>query len=122
MTSRGKSNRPARNERSNKDRPAYSGPRQPRRNLDGEVVALRDRGQTYSAVARALGMKRAVNAQEAFLRAMRSLPEKEQKALHQRESDRLDQLEVRIRSRDAEEPAKMERHLVALEALRRTML
>jgi hypothetical protein len=67
-------------------------------------------------------MKRAVNAQEAFLRAMRSLPEKEQKALHQRESDRLDQLEVRIRSRDAEEPAKMERHLVALEALRRTML
>ena len=55
----------------------HSGPRQPRRSLDQEVVALRERGQSYSAVASALGIKRAVNAQEAFIRAMHSLPEKE---------------------------------------------
>ncbi len=54
----------------------HSGPRQPRRSLDQEVVALRERGQSYSAVASALGIKRAVNAQEAFIRAMHSLPEK----------------------------------------------
>jgi hypothetical protein len=120
MTSRGRENRPARTERDNEDRP-YSGPRQPRRNLDEEVVALRERGQTYSAVARALGMRRATNAQEAFIRAMRSLPEPQRKALHRREWERLDQLEARIRSRDAQEPVKMERHLVALEALRDTM-
>jgi hypothetical protein len=120
MTSRGRENRPVRSERDSDERP-YSGPRQPRRNLDEEVVTLRERGQTYSAVARALGMRRATNAQEAFIRVMRSLPEKERKALHRRESDRLDQLEARIRSRDAAEPVKMERHLVALEALRDTM-
>ena len=54
----------------------HSGPRQPRRSLDEEVVALRERGQSYSAVASTLGMKRAVNAQETFVRAMRSLPER----------------------------------------------
>ena len=66
----------------------HSGPRQPRRSLDEEVVALRERGQSYSAVASALGIKRAVNAQEAFIRVMRSLPEKERRALHARESAR----------------------------------
>lgn len=121
MTSRGRDNRTARPERDREDRPAYSGPRQSRRSLDEEVVALRERGQSYSAVASALGMKRATNAQEAFVRAMRSLPENERKALQGREAARLDQLEVRIRSRDANEPVKMERHLVALEALRQTI-
>jgi len=99
----------------------HSGPRQPRQSLDQEVVALRERGQSYSAVASALGIKRAVNAQEAFIRVMRSLPEKERTALRAREWARLDQLEVRIRTRDADQPVKMERHLVALEALRETM-
>ncbi len=59
-----------------------SGPRQPRRSLDEEVVALREQGQSYSAVASALGIKRAVNAQEAFIRVMRGLPEQERRALH----------------------------------------
>jgi hypothetical protein len=63
-----------------------------------------------------------MGAQAAFVRAMRNLPEGERKALAKRESDRLDQLEARIRSRDAAEPAKMERHLVALEALRQSIL
>ena len=67
------------------------------------------------------GIKRAVNAQEAFIRVMRSLPEKERLALHARESARLDLLEVRIRTRDADQPVKMERHLAGLEALRETM-
>jgi hypothetical protein len=115
-----RSDRP-RTERSGDDRPSFSGPRQGRRNLDEDVVALREHGQTYSAIARALGMKRAVNAQEAFVRAMRSLPDAQQKAVYRREWERLDQLEKRIRSRDTNEPVKMERRLVALEALRQTM-
>ncbi len=121
MTSRGRDNRSARTDRDREDRPAHSGPRQPRRSLDAEVVELRERGQSYSAVASALGIKHAVNAQEAFIRVMRSLPEKERSALHARESARLDQLEVRIRTRDADQPVKMERHLAGLEALRETM-
>jgi hypothetical protein len=93
-------------------------PRQPRRDLDEEVVSLREKGESYSAVARALDFKRATDAQAAFLRALRSRPEAEQAALAKRESLRLDQLEKRIRSRDAEEPLKLERRLAALEALR----
>jgi hypothetical protein len=121
MTSRSRDNRRARPERDREDRPSFSGPRQPRRGLDEEVVALRERGQSYSAVASALGLKRAVDAQEAFLRAMRNLPQSEGNALRTRELTRLDQLEARIRSRDANEPAKMARHLGALAALRQTM-
>ena len=65
--------------------------------LDQEVVVLREQGQSYSAVARSLGIKRATDAQAAFLRVMRRLPDAERKALYKRESDRLDQLEARIR-------------------------
>ena len=121
MTSRGNDDRRGRYERDRDERPS-PGPHQGRRNIGEEVVALRERGQSYSAVASALGIKRAVNAQEAFVRGMRSLPETERRALARRESKRLDELEARIRSRDADQPVKMERHLAALEALRQTML
>jgi hypothetical protein len=116
----GRRNGPPRTERTIEDRPPR--PRQPRRDLDEEVVVLREQGQSYSAVARTLGIKRAVDAQAAFVRAMRRLPDGERKALYKRETERLDQLEARIRSRDAAEPAKLERHLVALGALRDSML
>lgn len=116
----GRRNGPPRTERNLDDRPPR--PRQPRRDLDEEVVTLREQGLSYSAVARTLGIRRAVDAQAAFIRAMRKLPEEQRKALYKRESDRLDQLEARIRSRDAAEPAKLERHLVALGALRDALL
>ena len=108
----GRPNGPPRTERTNEDRPPR--PRQPHRDLDEEVVALREQGQSYSAVARTLGIRRAVDAQAAFVRAMRKLPDPERNALYNRELERLDQLEARVRSRDAEQPAKMERHLAAL--------
>jgi hypothetical protein len=121
MTSRSRDRRPVRSERDRDDGPSVSGPRRSRRSVDEEVVALRDRGQSYSAVAGALGLKRAVDAQDAFVRGMRSLSDSEGKALRARELARLDQLEERIRTRDANEPAKMERHLNALAALRESM-
>ena len=55
----------------------------------------------------------------AFVRVLRSRPEAERAALASRESQRLDQLEQRIRTRDAAgDAAKLERRLVALGALR----
>ena len=96
-------------------------PHQPRRDVDEEVVRRREKGESYSAVARALGLKRAMDAQAAFLRALRSRPEPERAALSKRESLRLDQLEERIRSRDAEDPVKLARRLTALEALRQAL-
>ena len=111
-----------RSERDSAERPRRAErPRQPRRNVDEEVVSLREKGESYSAVARALGLKRAMDAQAAFVRAVRSRPDPERAALSKRESLRLDQLEERIRSRDAEDPVKLERRLTALEALRQAL-
>jgi hypothetical protein len=81
-------------------------------------LVLRDSGKTYAAVASSLGVKRAVDAQAAFLRALRQREGEERSRLVQRESDRLDTLEARIRTRDAADPEKMERRLVALTKLR----
>jgi hypothetical protein len=87
--------------------------------VDEEVVSLRERGKSYAAVASALGLKRTTDAHAAFVRVLRSRPEAERAAMSSRESQRLDQLEQRIRTRDgAGDQAKLERRLVALGALR----
>jgi hypothetical protein len=91
---------------------------QPDRGSDEQVLALRDSGKTYAAVASSLGFERSVDAQAAFLRALRQCESEERGRLAQRESDRLDQLETRIRTRDAAEPEKLERGLLALAKLR----
>lgn len=85
---------------------------------DEKALALRDSGQTYAAVARSLGLKRATDAQAAFLRALRSREGEERRHLVEREFVRLDELEARIRARDAAEPEKLERRLQALAKLR----
>lgn len=79
---------------------------------------LRDTGKTYAAVASSLGFKRAADAQAGFLRAVRQRQGEERSRLVQRESDRLDQLEIRIKTRDVAAPEKMERRLQALAKLR----
>lgn len=82
------------------------------------MLALRESGKTYAAVARSLGLKRSVDAQAAFLRAVRRREGEERSELVERENARLVQLEARIRTRDAAEPEKMERRLLALGKLR----
>lgn len=64
-----------------------------------------------SAVARALGLRRAGDRQAAFVRAVQSRPEAERAALSKSESLGLDQLENRTRSRDAVDSVKLERGL-----------
>jgi hypothetical protein len=69
-------------------------------------------------VAQALGMERSLDAQAAFLRALRRLDPELRGAASSRELERLDQLEARIRARDQNEPDKMARRLGALDKLR----
>jgi hypothetical protein len=90
----------------------------PRRNTDGEALVLRENGRSYAAIARTLGLKRATDARHAFLRALRAAPDDERKLIARRENQRLDELEARIRARDAAAPDKLERRLAALAALR----
>ena len=95
--------------------------RQRQSNSDEQALTLRDSGRSYAAVASSLGLKRASDARAAFLRAVARLPDSERTRLYQRESERLDRLEARIRDRDRDEPEKMERRLAALAVLRETM-
>ncbi|MHB1924105.1 MAG: hypothetical protein ACYCSJ_05415 [Acidimicrobiales bacterium] len=90
----------------------------PRRSTDDEALALREQGKSYSAVARSLGLTRATDARQAFLRSLRARPEDERRAMAVREQARLDGLEARIRARDAGRPEKLQRRLEALGVLR----
>lgn len=84
-------------------------------------MALREQGRSFAAIARTLGLKRAADARQAFLRELRSRPDEERPGLVERELERLDQLEARIRSRDADEPVKLETRLGALAAMRESL-
>lgn len=84
-------------------------------------MALREEGRSYAAIARTLGFKRAGDAREAFLRELRTRPDDERKLLVQRELERLDKLEARIRAKELEEPGKLETRLGALAAMRESL-
>ncbi len=86
--------------------------------LEDQALSLREEGRSYAAVAQALGMERSLDAQAAFLRALRRLDPELRGAASSRELERLDQLEARIRARDQNEPDKMARRLGALDKLR----
>jgi len=103
------------------ERLSPKGPTRPRRHSDEEALTLRDSGLSYAAVAKSLGFKRAIDAQEAFFRALRKRDHDEQKRLIERETARLDELETRIRDRDAGDPGKMARRLEALAQLRKML-
>lgn len=84
-------------------------------------MALREQGRSFAAIARTLGFKRAGDARQAFLRELRSRPDEERQGLVAHELDRLDKLEARIRTRDAEEPDKLQTRLGALAAMRESL-
>jgi len=69
-------------------------------------------------VARSLGLKRASDARASFLRALRSCADADRQQIVVHEHKRLDELEGRIRVRDAAEPEKLERRLAAVAKLR----
>jgi hypothetical protein len=84
-------------------------------------MALREPGRSFAAIARTLGLKRAGDARQAFLRELRSRPDEERQQLVEREAERLDKLEARIRARDADEPDKLQTRLGALAAMRASL-
>ena len=69
-------------------------------------------------MARSLGFKRATEARQAFLRGMRARPDTERREIGDRERQRLVELEARIRTRDADDPDKVERRLAAVALLK----
>jgi len=59
---------------------------------DREALDLRVKGKSFSSIARSLEFPRAVDANEAFNRALRRCPDKERKTIVARELERLDAL------------------------------
>jgi hypothetical protein len=99
------------------DGPRSMDRRQPS-NVSEQVLALREGNASYSAIARQLALRRAVDAHKAFIRAIGSRTGEEQRHLVAKEQARLDLLESRIRTRDAADPEKMERRVQAVDKLR----
>ena len=75
------------------------------------MLALRGSGTSFSAIARQLELGRAVDAHRSFVRALDAQSADDRRKLVQDEEARLDQLEQRIRERDAPDAEKIERRL-----------
>jgi hypothetical protein len=107
-----------RSSRPERERPPRPPQRRSGAQLDSEAFALRERGESFSAIARSLELRRTKDAVAAFHRVLRSKPDGERAVAVQGERERLERLEARIRDRDAHDPSKRDRRLAALEVLR----
>jgi hypothetical protein len=89
--------------------------------VDAQALALRESGKSFSAIARALGLDRATDAHRSFVRALGKREGDERLQLIKNEDARLDDLDRRIRARDAADAPKLERRLLALDNLRKAI-
>lgn len=89
--------------------------------VDAQVLALRESGNSYSAIARRLELPRAVDAHRSFLRALGTYAGNDRQQLVDGEEKRLDRLEERIRTRDAADPEKLKRRLTGVGKLREAL-
>jgi hypothetical protein len=92
--------------------------RLPSGEIDAQALALRESGKSFSAIARTLELERATDAHTSFVRALGTSQDSERHQLIKNEEARLDQLEHRIRQRDAADLPKLERRLLALQKFR----
>jgi len=88
---------------------------------DGEVLALREQGRSYATIARALGLEGAIQANAAFVKALRRLPSAEQESLRGHEMARLDALGERLRQRSDMDEAEKARRGRSLDRLRKRL-
>jgi hypothetical protein len=86
--------------------------------LDTQVLALREAGTSFSAVAPLLELESAVDAHRCFVRALNAHDGADRCRLIGNEEARLDTLEERIRSRDAADATKVARRLRGVTNLR----
>ena len=100
------------------ERSSGSRRRQASGDTDAQALTLRESGKSYSAIARTLGLERATDAHRSYVRALGASEGDEHRRLVKNEEARLDQLEQRIRERDAKDVPKLERRLQGVQRLR----
>jgi hypothetical protein len=108
----------ARRAESTSERPVSTRRRAASGATDAQALALRESGKSYSAIARTLGFDRAKEAHRSYVRALATHEGDERRQLIKSEEARLDELERRIRNRDAADVPKLERRLLGVQQLR----
>lgn len=91
------------------------------RDVDAQALALRQSGDSFSVIARRLDLHRAIDAHRSFVRALHACNDSDRRRLVESEEERLDQLEMRIRTRDAADPEKVKRRLTGVDKLREAL-
>ena len=86
--------------------------------VDDEVLRLRGEGHPYARISRDLGLDRAADAQQAFRRALRRLPDLDAKRVRDEEVSRLDRLAERVRGDARKNDMDRARQLKTIERMR----
>ena len=96
-------------------------PRPATQEVDAQVLAMREGGCSFSAIARRLELHRAIDAHRSFVRALAAYNGNDRRHLVESEEGRLNRLEERIRSRDAADPEKVKRRLMGVDKFREAL-
>jgi hypothetical protein len=89
---------------------------------DAKALELRSKGRSFAQVARTLGYEKARDANLAFNRALRRLPETEMAEARRAEGERLDTLVARINGAEDLAADEVTRQLRVVERLRDRLL
>jgi len=90
--------------------------------VDEQALELRSSGKSFSAIAKALGLERAHDANDAFNRALRRLSPKAKKTVREAEAGRLEALATKVKGRTDLTPEQTNKRLRAVERLRQTLM
>lgn len=86
--------------------------------IDARVLALRSKGTGFRTIADQLGLERASDANLAFNRALRRLPEEQRAIVRREEGLRLDRLADVTRANQSLTPTDIDRRLNSIDRLR----
>lgn len=89
-----------------------------REDIDDRALALRNKGKGYRSIAKVLGLPGASEANRAFNRALRRLPDDERTATRSHEDARLDRLAAATRDNDSFTKDEVDRRLGVIDRLR----
>jgi hypothetical protein len=89
---------------------------------DTEVLRLRGTGRAFVGISRELGLGGAVDAQQAFQRAVRQLPAGDQTRVRSEESSRLDRLAAQVNADSSLSDEDRVRRLAVVDRLRAWMV
>ena len=90
--------------------------------VDDQALALRRKSKGFGAIAQALNLSRAHDANEAFNRALRRRPSEEQATIRSEENGRLDRLRDAVAADTTRSKEEIAKRLRAIDRLRARLM